>query len=71
MQALAVDTKTAAAMIGLSPKTVGRYVRAGRIRVVRVGRRITIPIHSLERFLEVDQHPGQPLLQRGKNPNAN
>ncbi len=67
MEALAVNAKTAAAMIGLSVNTVKTYTRTGRIRTVRAGRRSIIPIKALEEFLKVPTHPGPAELDGGKD----
>ena len=52
MEPLAVDVKTAAQMTSLSARTIRRYVGLGRLGVVRVGRRILIPVASLKRLLQ-------------------
>jgi excisionase family DNA binding protein len=47
MDPIAVDVNTAAKMTSLSPHTIRLYVRKGRLRVSRVGRRLLVPIESL------------------------
>jgi excisionase family DNA binding protein len=54
MEPLAVDLREAARLTSLSVRTLRRYVRIGRLRVVRVGRRILVPIDSLKALLKVD-----------------
>ena len=71
MEALAVSTKTAAAMIGLSVNTVKTYTRTGRIRTVRAGRRTIIPIRALEEFLQIESHPGPAALSQRKSEKEN
>ena len=71
MEALAVDAKTAAAMIGLSVNTVKTYTRTGRIRTVRAGRRSIIPVRALEEFLEIEFHPGPASLSNRKSAGEN
>ena len=66
MEVLAVDTKRAGELIGLSQRTIRRYVRAKRIRAVRAGRRVCIPLTSLREFLQVETHPTPEKLQEGK-----
>ena len=48
---LALGVTEAAASIGVSRDTFERHV-LGELRVVRVGRRIVIPVRELERYLE-------------------
>ncbi len=47
MEPIAVDVNTAAKMTSLSPHTVRLYIRSGRLKVTRCGRRILIPVASL------------------------
>jgi len=56
MEPLAVDVKEAARLTSLSVRTIRRYIKTGGIRpVVRIGRRLLIPIASLRAL--IDQHP--------------
>ena len=48
---LAVGVNETARLLGLSPATIRRYVARGRIRTVRVERRVPIPVEVLERML--------------------
>ena len=66
MGTLAVDTRQAAQMLSLSPSTIKRLTRSGRLRVVRAGRRVCIPLASLEEFLRVDSHPSAETLRRSE-----
>ncbi len=66
MEVLAVDTKRAGELIGLSQRTIQRYIHAKRIRAVRAGRRVCVPIDSLEEFLRVDSHPSAETLRRSE-----
>lgn len=50
-QPLAVDIREAGRLTSLSPHTIRAYVRKGRIRAVRVGRRVLVPIESLQDLL--------------------
>ena len=47
---LALTPDEAAASIGVSRDTLERYVVDG-LRVVRLGRRVVIPVSEIERFL--------------------
>lgn len=71
MEVLAVDTKRAGELIGLSERTVRRLIHSNRIRVVRAKRRITIPVRALEEFLEVESHPGPAALSQRKSAGEN
>lgn len=52
MEPLAVDIREAARLTSLSPHTIRAYIRKGkRIRAVRVGRRVLIPVAELERLV--------------------
>ena len=66
MEVLAVSTKEAGELIGLSQRTIRRYITAKRIRAVRAGRRVCVPIDSLEEFLRVDNHPSAETLRRSE-----
>jgi excisionase family DNA binding protein len=48
---LAVGIEKAAEMVGLSKHTVRKYVSEQRILAVRIGRRVIIPVQSLEKLL--------------------
>jgi excisionase family DNA binding protein len=48
---LAVTVAEAAQMTTLSQDMVRDEIRAGRLKVTRVGRRVLIPVAELERFV--------------------
>lgn len=50
MEPLAVNVVTAAQMLSVSPRTVRRLLGT-RLRAVRIGRRILVPIDSLRELL--------------------
>jgi excisionase family DNA binding protein len=50
MTTLTVDFEKAEEMTGVSRFTLRKYVKTGRLKVVRVGRRVVIPISELERM---------------------
>jgi hypothetical protein len=50
MTTLTVDFEKAEEMTGVSCFTLRKYVKTGRLKVVRVGRRVVIPISELERM---------------------
>jgi excisionase family DNA binding protein len=47
----------AAEAVGLSKPTVWAEIRAGRLRVRRVGRRTLIPITAIYAWLQTDESP--------------
>jgi excisionase family DNA binding protein len=50
LKPIAVGIHDAARLIGLSKRTVRRYAKTGRIRTARAGRRVLIPLESLQEF---------------------
>jgi excisionase family DNA binding protein len=52
---LAVDTREAAHMLGVSPRTIQNYLRAKILPSRRIGKRRLILVRSLEQFLRRDQ----------------
>jgi excisionase family DNA binding protein len=64
---LAVSVGEAAAMLGISPRTLQNYVWARRIPSRKIGRRTVLLLRDLETFLRSDQPP--PLRVR-KVPSA-
>ncbi len=71
MATLAVNARTAAEMVGLSLSSLRRQVRTGHIRAVKAGRRVLIPLNSLERFLQVDEYPGPTVPPSSKSEGGN
>jgi excisionase family DNA binding protein len=49
---LAVTIAEAARLTTLSRGSVRNHVRAGRIKAVKIGRRVLVPVASLERLLQ-------------------
>jgi excisionase family DNA binding protein len=48
---LALTMAEAGQSLGISPRTVEELVRTRLLRVVRVGRRVVVPVESLRAFL--------------------
>ena len=46
-----LDLKTAAHLLGISPWTVRAFVKKGKLRPVRIGRRVLIEEAELRRFI--------------------
>jgi excisionase family DNA binding protein len=51
MERLAIDVPSAAEMLSVSQKTIRRMLRDGRLRAVRVGRRVVVTLESLRRLV--------------------
>jgi excisionase family DNA binding protein len=51
MEPLAVDLREAGRLTSLSPRTIRRHIKAGRIHAVRVGRRLLVPISALRSLI--------------------
>lgn len=49
--ALLVDERTAAAMLGVAPRTIWAMAASGELPSVRIGRRKLYAIESLRRFI--------------------
>ena len=49
--ALAVSTRQAAVLVSLSHRYVKELIATGKIRVRRIGRRVIVPMASIEEFL--------------------
>jgi excisionase family DNA binding protein len=52
---LAVSVRDAAAMLGISPRTIQNYICAKRLPARKIGRRTLILVRALENFLRFDQ----------------
>lgn len=52
---ITVDLPTAAAMSSLSKRTLQNYIRAKRLRALKIGKRTLIRVRDLESFLQNDQ----------------
>jgi excisionase family DNA binding protein len=60
---LAVDEVQAAAMLGISVRTLWSYRHAGEIPVVRIGRLVRFAVDDLRRFIDAKREvsPNQPM----------
>jgi len=52
MERKARNLRETADIIGVHPQTVRRLIADGRIDVVRIGRRVLVPVAEIERFLD-------------------
>jgi len=53
------DVQTAASELGVGQSTLRRWIREGRLPVVRLGRRVLIRPAALEKFLQLSEQPGK------------
>lgn len=51
MKELLIGVRQAADAVGLSHWTIRQYIRAGKIRAVRIGKRILVEPEELERLV--------------------
>jgi excisionase family DNA binding protein len=54
----------AAGLLGISPWTVRAWIREGRLRPVRLGRRVLLSEAELERLVTESQEPAEPTTSR-------
>jgi excisionase family DNA binding protein len=59
LQQLLISIKESAAAIGLSPWTVRQYVRDGKIKAVRISRRVLVEPSELENLIAAARCPGK------------
>ena len=52
MHVLAIGLREASASVGLSHWTLRKYIREGKIRAVRIGRRVLIEPGELQRLID-------------------
>lgn len=60
VQPRAVGVDEAAQLLGLRPATIRRYVAERRIRFVRIGRRVLIPMEIINAILAEGLLPAHP-----------
>lgn len=61
------SVEEAAGLLGISPWTVRSYVRDGKLRPVRLGRRVLLEEAELERFIERSKRVQEAQLQEMHN----
>jgi excisionase family DNA binding protein len=54
---LVLDIKEAAHALSLSPWTIRRYITDGKLKPVRIGRRVLIEPSELQRLVEAGRKP--------------
>jgi excisionase family DNA binding protein len=48
---IAVSVGRAAVLVGVSKATIRSFAKTGRLRVARMGRRVVVPMNSLEQLV--------------------
>jgi Helix-turn-helix domain len=66
---LAVSKRDAAAMLGISVRSVENYLAVKRLVARKIGRRTVVMVSSLQSFLRSDQPSASGIRQR-RNPPA-
>lgn len=59
-----VSTQRAAELTGLHVETIREYLRAGRIRAIRIGRVYVIDERDLRAFMAKPRRPGRPRKEQ-------
>jgi excisionase family DNA binding protein len=54
MAPLAIGVRQAAAAAGLSARFLRSEIKARRLRVIRKGRRVLVPLGALKKYLEIE-----------------
>ena len=54
---LVLDVKQAANALSMSPWTIRRYITLGKLKAVRIGRRVLIEPRELQRLVEAGRKP--------------
>ena len=57
------SVEEAAGLLGISPWTVRSYIREGKLKPVRIGRRVLVEEAELERFIERSKREQEAQLQ--------
>lgn len=63
LQQLLIGIQEAAAAIGLSKWTVRQYIRDGKIKAVRIGRRVLVEPSELEHLIAAACYPGKSKVE--------
>jgi excisionase family DNA binding protein len=56
-QRMVFDVKEAARVLSISPWTIRRYITDGKLKPVRIGRRVLIEPSELQRLIEAGRKP--------------
>jgi excisionase family DNA binding protein len=50
--AMLIDVREAARLVSLSPWTIRKYINQGKLRIIRIGRRVLLEPAELRRLIE-------------------
>jgi excisionase family DNA binding protein len=50
MEPLAVDVREAARLLSVSPRSIRRWIKAGRVQAIRLSTRVLLPVTECERL---------------------
>jgi excisionase family DNA binding protein len=62
------SVEEAAGLLGISPWTIRGYIRDGKLKPVRLGRRVLLAEDELERLVAQSQGPKQAHAERAEMP---
>ncbi len=65
MERLAYSVREAAQAVGVSTRTIVREIKRGRLRAVRISRRVVIPADALTQFLKNPQEHNMSIPASG------
>lgn len=54
---IAVSVGRAATLVGVSRATIRTFAKSGRLRIARLGRRVIVPMNSLEQLVRESTQP--------------
>jgi excisionase family DNA binding protein len=57
MERLVFDVKEAARALSISPWTIRRYITDGKLKAVRIGRRVLVQPAELQKLVEAGRKP--------------
>ena len=67
MEPLAVDIREAGRLTSLSPRTIRRHIKSGRIRGVRLGSRLLVPMRALRNLINRNSIRQNEMPHRGES----
>ncbi len=64
MEPLAVDVREAARLLSVSPHSIRRWIRTGRLHAIRLSRRVLVPVAECERLAREGMATGDGATSR-------
>jgi excisionase family DNA binding protein len=71
MRPIGVSIPQAAKMLGVSKKTFYPLIREGKVRTVKIGRRVLVSVQSLHEFMDGKKEPCNPTEKSGDSQGGN